>query len=174
MVDKTSAVTLQEVTRDTVRQVCKLNVSEYQRQFVAPNAISIAEAYFDRDVAWFRAICAGDTPVGFVMVYDDPKKPEYNIWRFMMDERYQGMGFGRKAMELVLEYVRGRPNAKDIRLSYHLARVARMASTRRSASSTQVRCGATSTPWCWHSSSRMLSAYGPLAYYLTTNTEHLA
>ena len=121
MIGKASAVTLQEVTRDTVRQICSLKVADHQRQFVAPNSVSIAQAYFDREVAWFRAICVGDTPVGFVMVYDDPKKPEYNIWRFMMDERYQGMGFGRKAMELVLEYVRGRPNAKEVRLSYHLA-----------------------------------------------------
>ena len=121
MIGKASAVTLQEVTRDTVRRICSLKVADHQRQFVAPNSVSIAQAYFDREVAWFRAICVGDTPVGFVMVYDDPNKPEYFIWRFMIDERYQGFGFGRKAMELVLEYVRGRPNANEVRLSYHLA-----------------------------------------------------
>ena len=120
-VSKDSVVSLQEVTRDTVRAICKLKVSEYQNQFVAPNSVSIAEAYFSRDEAWFRAICADNTPVGFVMVYDDPKKSEYFIWRFMVDERYQKMGFGSKAMELVLDHIRSRPNAKEVRLSYHQA-----------------------------------------------------
>ena len=120
-VSKDSVVSLQEVTRETVRAVCRLKVSACQSQFVAPNSVSMAEAYFHRDEAWFRAIYADDTPVGFVMVYDDPKAPEYNIWRFMIDERYQKMGFGRKAMELVLDYIRSRPNAKEVRLSYHLA-----------------------------------------------------
>ncbi|MGE5578637.1 MAG: GNAT family N-acetyltransferase [Bacillota bacterium] len=121
MVSRESAVSLREVTRETVREICRLKVSEYQTQFVAPNAVSIAQAYFDRDVAWFRAVYADDTPVGFVMLYDNPEKAQYFIWRFMIDERYQKMGFARKAMELVLEYIKSRPNAKEVRLSYHRA-----------------------------------------------------
>jgi hypothetical protein len=31
--------------------------------------VSIAQVHF-RPEAWFRAICADDTPVGFVMLYD--------------------------------------------------------------------------------------------------------
>lgn len=116
-----SEVTLREVTRDTVRQICNLRTSEYQRQFVAPNAVSIAQAYFDREIAWFRAVYAGDTPVGFVMLSDEPERGEYAIWRFMMDERYQRMGFGRKTMALVIEHVRTRPDAKELKLSYHRA-----------------------------------------------------
>ncbi len=121
MVTKESTITLREVTRETVREICRLKVSESQTKFVAPNAVSIAQAYFDRDVAWFRAIYADDTPVGFVMVYDNPEKGEYFIWRFMIDERYQKLGFGRRAMELVLEYVKSRPNAKEVRLGYERA-----------------------------------------------------
>ena len=34
-------------------------------------AFSIAEAHFS-PLAWFRAVYAGDTPVGFVMLSDDP------------------------------------------------------------------------------------------------------
>ena len=64
-------VTLREVTGDTVRAVCRLQVGPGQERFVASNAISIAEAYFEPK-AWFRAIYAGEEPVGFVMLYDDP------------------------------------------------------------------------------------------------------
>jgi diamine N-acetyltransferase len=115
-----SHVSLKEITADTVRPICDLSVREEQRQFVAPNAVSIAQAYFSEH-AWFRAIYADDTPVGFLMLYDDTEKPEYYLWRFMIDARYQGMGFGRRALELLIEHVRARPNAKELFTSVHQA-----------------------------------------------------
>lgn len=39
------------------------------------NAYLVAEAYF-HDYACFRAIYADETPVGFVMISDEPDKPE--------------------------------------------------------------------------------------------------
>jgi diamine N-acetyltransferase len=107
-----AAVTLREVTRDTVRTITGLKVAPRQEGFVATNAESIAEAYFDRERAWFRAIYAGDVPVGFVMLEDNAEKQEYSLWRFMIDARYQGLGYGRRAIEQVIAYVRTRPGAK--------------------------------------------------------------
>lgn len=113
-----SQVTLREVTRATVRQICRLKVAPEQEQFVAPNAVSIAEAHFEPK-AWFRAIYADEEPVGFVMLYDDPDKPEYFLWRFMIAAPYQHLGFGRAALTLVIDHVRARPQARDLGLSYH-------------------------------------------------------
>jgi diamine N-acetyltransferase len=108
-----SKVTLREITADTVRRFCVLSVREDQTGFVAPNAVSIAQAYFEKK-AWFRGIYADETPVGFVMLQDDTEKPEYFLWRFMIDSCYQGMDFGRRAIELLLEYVRTRPGATEL------------------------------------------------------------
>lgn len=110
-------VTLREVSKDTVREICRLAVSPGQEDFVAPNAVSIAEAYFEPK-AWFRAIYADDVPVGFVMLFDDPETPEYYLWRLMVGAGHQGRGFGRKAMELVIDHVRSRPGAKELLTSY--------------------------------------------------------
>ena len=41
-----SSITLREVTKDTVRAICNLKVSDSQTGFVEPNAVSIAQAYF--------------------------------------------------------------------------------------------------------------------------------
>jgi len=112
-----SPVSLREITAETVRSICKLKVSEAQNRFVAPVAISIAQAYFEPK-AWFRAIYAGETPAGFVMIYDDPEKPSYFLWRFLLDSRYQRMGFGQKAIQLLVDYVRTRPNAVELLVSY--------------------------------------------------------
>ncbi len=69
-----ATVSLREVTKDTVRTIIRLKVAPAQEHFVASNAFSIAEAHFS-DIAWFRAIYAGETPVGFIMLADDPDKP---------------------------------------------------------------------------------------------------
>jgi diamine N-acetyltransferase len=113
MLSPNNTVTLQEINADTVRAVCNLTVRDDQKKFVAPNAVSIAQAYFS-DHAWFRAIYADDTIIGFLMLEDQPEKPEYYLWRFMIDARWQGMGFGRQAIKLLIDHVRTRPNAKEL------------------------------------------------------------
>jgi diamine N-acetyltransferase len=112
-VTKSSAITLKEITSETVRIICSLSVRDDQKKFIAPNAISIAQAYFSKH-AWFRAIYADDTPIGFLMLEDQPEIPEYYLWRFMIDRRYQGFKFGSRAMNLLIEHVKNRPNATEL------------------------------------------------------------
>ena len=113
----TAPVSLRPVTSDNLREVMRLKVAPNQEQFVAPNDVSLAQAAYE-PLAWPRAIYAGATAVGFVMLYDDPFAPEYYLWRLMMDARYQGMGFATQAMEQLIDYVLGRPNASELRVSY--------------------------------------------------------
>jgi len=112
-------VSLREITSETVIPICKLSetLSEQQQKMVAPNAVSIAQAHFS-DKAWFRAIYADDTPVGFIMLYDDSEKAEYFLWRLMIAGPYQGKGYGRKAIDLLIEYVKTRPGASELLTSY--------------------------------------------------------
>ncbi len=117
-ITRNSIVSLREVTADSVRIICRLEVSEEQKHFVAPNAVSITQAYFEPK-AWFHAIYADENPVGFLMLYDDPDEPHYFLWRYMIDARYQKLGFGKRAMDLLLEHVRTRPGARELILSCH-------------------------------------------------------
>jgi diamine N-acetyltransferase len=110
-------VTLREVTADTVRAICALEVAPEQRGYVAPNAVSIAQAHFEPK-AWFRAVYADETPVGFVMLHVDPEEKEYYLWRFMIAAEHQGHGYGRQALDLVVEFVRGQPGATALGSSF--------------------------------------------------------
>jgi diamine N-acetyltransferase len=122
--DPGAEVTLREVTADTVRDICRLTdtLLPPRKYFVAPNAVSIAQAHFEPK-AWFRAIYADETPVGFLMLYDDPDgeppdhEPVYFLWRFMIAGPHHGKGFGRRAIELLIEYVKTRPGAKELEVS---------------------------------------------------------
>ena len=115
-VAQNARVKLRRITARTVRTICNLSVSESQRKFVAPNAVSIAQACFCKN-AWFRAIYADETPVGFVMLHETPKRGKYYLWRFMIDSKYQGRGYGHKALELVIEHVKKMPKARALTLS---------------------------------------------------------
>ena len=112
-------VTLREITEDTVVQICNLSdtLSEQQKKMVAPNARSIAQAHFS-DKAWFRAIYAGEEPVGFIMLYADPEEPEYFLWRLMVAGPHQGNGYGRSAVEQLIDYVKKQPGAEYLYTSY--------------------------------------------------------
>ena len=110
-------VTLREITQENWLAIVRLKVAPHQEQFVASNAMSIAEAHFHPEVAWFRAIYAGDVPVGFLMLEDDVAQQEYFLWRFMIDQQSQGRGYGRKALELFFAYVKTRPGADAVETS---------------------------------------------------------
>ena len=117
------AITLREITRETVHSVTKLSVAESQQGFVASNAVSLAEALFS-DEAWYRAVYDNEELVGFVMLSDEslmkepPAEPNIGLWRLMIDQRYQRRGIGREVMRLVLEYVRSRPGIHYFYTSY--------------------------------------------------------
>ncbi len=111
-----SFVALREVTKENLWSILDLDVTERQHNFVASNAKSIAEAHFE-PLAHFRAIYADETPVGFCMLHMQPDKGEYYLWRFMIDQRYQGMGFGRQALLIIIDFVKTQPNAQRLELS---------------------------------------------------------
>jgi diamine N-acetyltransferase len=110
------AVSLRPVTKENLRAVCGLGLRPEQREYVAPNVRSLAEAYVE-PLAWPRAIYADDEPVGFLMMRMNDEKREYFLWRFMIATDHQGKGYGREALELLVAEVRGR-GGTSIRSSY--------------------------------------------------------
>ena len=103
------------ITARTVLPVCKLSetLSPAQRQMVTDNAVSIAQAHFSENV-WMRAIYADETLVGFIMLhigsdYDDGIDcAGAFLWRLMMGGRWQGLGYGRRALHRLITELRAR------------------------------------------------------------------
>jgi diamine N-acetyltransferase len=121
----TLKITLRKINIRNLEMILNLKVKPRQRSLVAPNAKSIAQAHFTRG-AWFRAIYLGEIPIGFVMLKDSTLKytnkihvnPKVYFWRFMIDGRYQGKGYGKRAMELIIEHIKSRPNVKEVTLHH--------------------------------------------------------
>ena len=116
---------LEKITGKNVWSILKLHVSEDQESFVAPNDISIIEAYTaitGNGYAFPFGIYEGGTPVGFLMIgfdaddcwEDAPSiaRGNYNLWRLMIDKNYQNKGYGKEAVRLALEFIKTFPCGK--------------------------------------------------------------
>lgn len=119
------SVTLQPVTGKNWNVLIKMKVRDDQSSFVASNLYSIAEAQFgfDDEGHWdfypFGAY-VGDTPVGFVMYcfnYDHSRFQAF-VMRLMVDEKFQGKGYGREIMKQVLDVFRANEQIKNVGISY--------------------------------------------------------
>jgi diamine N-acetyltransferase len=116
---------IRPVTKDNWKELIRLKVRDDQTHFVASNLYSIAEAQFGDDYEghWDLypfGIYDGDIPVGFLMYalnFDHPTQQAF-IQRLMVDDRYQGKGYGRFGMEKMLEVFRSDERIHVVGISY--------------------------------------------------------
>jgi diamine N-acetyltransferase len=110
---------LQPITKDNWLRAIGLRVREDQMKFVATNAVSLAQLNFLKN---FHAmgIYHGEQMVGFTLFGIDEDDHEYWIYRMMIDQRYQGKGYGKQAVQLVIDTIRNMKEERHqtITLSY--------------------------------------------------------
>jgi diamine N-acetyltransferase len=119
-VEKTAEhVSLREITDANRAAVERLGVTPDQENYVAGITESLAHAASTPAACpWYRAVYAGDEPVGFVMLSDGipAGHPEYlgpyYLWRLLIDAGRQRQGFGSAALDLGVDHVRTRPDAR--------------------------------------------------------------
>lgn len=116
---------LVKVNTQNFWELMELRVAKEQENFVASNAISLAQAYdchADGKFAQCFGIYDGETPVGFAMIGHDSEDYEdipevysrsYCLWRYMIDQRYQKRGYGRDGLILLLDYVLTSPDGEE-------------------------------------------------------------
>ena len=95
------------VTHAHFNAICALKVTPEQTQFIDTNVYSIALAYCNPHVTCF-GLFLNDIPIGFTMLNLDPLKEIYCIDRLMIDCHYQNMGYGRQAINEIVNYVKSR------------------------------------------------------------------
>ena len=121
-------ITFAEITKDNVNPIVRMNPGAVGERMVATNGISIAQGKYSKN-AWFRAVMANDTPVGFVMLFDptldleaakaeDEALDSLHIWRFMIEFQHQGKGYGEQVMKLIIEHAKSMRAINSVTLSY--------------------------------------------------------
>jgi len=110
-------VSLREIDKNNFRECVNLKVAGNQEKFVAPNVMSIAQLKI-YPLANAFAVYAGDEMVGFVMYGRDEDDGHFYLGRLMIDEKYQGKGFGRAATLEVIERMKQTENCQELFLSF--------------------------------------------------------
>ena len=114
-------ISLRAVTADNFDILSELPLLPQQRDYLASNDYSIAQASFYPATMHTRAVYCDEEVIGFLMFVspdDDDPPGHYRIWRFMVDHRRQGQGHGRAALGLALAEIRARPDARSIEICY--------------------------------------------------------
>ena len=117
---------IQPVTKDNWKELIRLKVRDDQTHFVASNLYSIAESQFGDeyeghwDLYPFGIYDDEGAPVGFFMYalnFDHPQQQAF-IQRLMVDDKYQGKGYGRFGMQKMLEIFRAEERVQSVGISY--------------------------------------------------------
>ena len=96
---------LVNITPENYEDAINLKVKDDQKEFIASNFQSLAEAYAYREIAEAFLLSADNTYVGFCLLQVDVKDNFFDIWRIMIDEYYQGKGYGKQALEVIIDYL---------------------------------------------------------------------
>ncbi len=125
-------IIFKEITNANIWKVCLLEPFENQKDFVAENMQSLAEAYATRNEgnnALPLAVYNDSDLIGFIMIgkgtvgnenESNLIKENYSLWRLMIDKKYQRKGLGKQTIDAAINLIRTFPfgEAKKVWLSY--------------------------------------------------------
>ena len=110
-------VSLRQVSKENYEEVCELDVTKEQEDFVACNMWSIVESKYNEGYET-RVIYLNEEPVGFFMWVKE-SRIKVSIWRFMVDKNHQQKSIGRVALNLALAEIKKVPDLQEIEICYN-------------------------------------------------------
>ena len=101
-------IRLTEIDETNFFDARALTLEEDQRRFLDSPLGILARGYaYRKERARVLAAADEETVVGLLLVKDMDEEPAcYDLQQFMIDSRYQGKGYGRAALELLLADLR--------------------------------------------------------------------
>ena len=111
------SISLREITPENFNECVNLKVGDAQKKFVASNVYSIAQSKIYPTHLPF-AVYDGEEMVGFVLYGFDVEEERFYLGRLMIDEKFQGKGYGRAATMEVIERLKQVEDCKEIYLSF--------------------------------------------------------
>lgn len=119
-------ISLREITKQNFWDCISLKVAEDQKEYVTSYAVSLAQSKYQPECIPI-GIFSDDEMVGFAMYCIDADDSEYWIYRMMIDRRFQGRGYGKKALGLLAEIIRRDKSHHRILLGVHKESLAAVA-----------------------------------------------
>lgn len=118
---------LEPITWDNFWKVIELEVSQDQKEFLPDVAVYMAQSYVNLSLEYSDqcfAIYDQDDLIGFTKIIFVPRAvlpyrmdvDSFMIDAFLIDQKFQGKGYGKKAFEVVLDHISKR-KTDDVAIS---------------------------------------------------------
>jgi diamine N-acetyltransferase len=107
---------LRDVNADNWRDVVRIEPREDQRQFVASVSYYLNLCHYGKDWRPLALYREGE-PIGFAMWAFDTEEESYWIGGLVIGAEHQGKGYGRAAMEAMLDHLAAQPGYREAALS---------------------------------------------------------
>ena len=112
------------ITEDNYRECIRLKVKEEQAKYVSDNnAYALAKAYVFRDESFPYAIYLGDLMIGFVLIRNREDLGNYAIEKIMIARDYQGKGYGKEALSLIIRNMKKEKKFNKLCICCHVENV---------------------------------------------------
>jgi diamine N-acetyltransferase len=111
------SITLRKIDKTNWRECIALKVKEEQNHLVAANANTLAMAYIYPEVNPL-GIYLDEKIIGLITHALDPDENIHYINRFMIDENYQGKGYGKCALKLLIKKLKAE-GVKTLDIIHH-------------------------------------------------------
>ncbi|WP_045518988.1 GNAT family N-acetyltransferase [Neobacillus niacini] len=115
-------ITLKEVNKQNWLDIIRLSSAQDQQnrvfeKTIASNCLSLAQASIEEN--WrVKAIYHVDTPIGFTMYGYSDELAGHEICRIMIDYKFQGNGYGKQALLLVIKEMVNQYNCDEIFITF--------------------------------------------------------
>ncbi|MGE7929915.1 GNAT family N-acetyltransferase [Lysinibacillus xylanilyticus] len=106
-------ISLRLIDQSNWEACIQLKPKQEQEGFIASNLYSIAESKFLPHMK-IKAIYCEEMLIGFAMYGIDSDDGNYWIYRFMIDEQFQGRGHGKSAMNLIIKDIQSNDDHTNV------------------------------------------------------------
>lgn len=115
-------VYIKSIDRSNWRDCIQLEIIEEQKNFIPSNLYSIAESRFESKMK-LLGVYIDRIMIGFASYILD-EEGDMNLYKLMIDKKYQGKGYGKKAIELIMSLMKKEAIKNEIWLSLHPQNIA--------------------------------------------------
>ena len=112
-------INFKEIDKSNYNTCINLKVGEHQKNYVASNAISLVQAFYE-DELYPIGIYNDEEMVGFILYDYDKELEGWSFSRFMIDINHQNKGYGSKALEKFLEFFHNKYEEENLYTSVEI------------------------------------------------------
>lgn len=112
-------INFKEIDKSNYNTCINLKVGEHQKNYVASNAISLVQAFYEEEL-YPIGIYDNEEMVGFILYDYDKELEGWSFSRFMIDINHQNKGYGSKALEKFLEFFHNKYEEENLYTSVEI------------------------------------------------------